>query len=229
MMPSYDDKLPPILWFWIPLGTILFQLIGERFIYQDYMAWVVGENGPYELVQFIVITLALILAVRILVGMDRSDKYMTTWIALAAVCCFYVSGEEISWAQHFAKWNTPEYWASFNDQNETNLHNTSSWLDQKPRLLLSIGVYVGGIIIPLLLKYKPSFVPSSLAQIYPTRAFIVTASICVLIRSLDIYGDMTNVHVFGRSAENEELFLFYFVFLYLLLMKKRLIPAKKQG
>src|SRR3546814_4167282 len=54
-----------------------------------------------------------------------------------------MAGEEASWGQHYAGWLTPDNWQALNDQGETNLHNTSSWLDQKPRTLLEIGVIVG--------------------------------------------------------------------------------------
>src|SRR3546814_9825984 len=63
---------------------------------------------------------------------------------------------EASWGQHYAGWLTPENWQALNDQGETNLHNTSSWLDQKPRTLLEIGVIVGGILIPMLALRRPA-------------------------------------------------------------------------
>ncbi len=226
MTPLDHHKLPKLLWLWIPAAVLLIKIIGEHFIYQDYRAWAVGENGPYEILQFLILVIAFVIALKILFTMDRSNKGLTGWIALAALCTFYVAGEEISWAQHFAQWNTPEYWAGINDQNETNLHNTSSWLDQKPRLVLSLGVYIGGLLIPLLLIYRPALLPEKFSMIYPTRDFILTAGICLLIKIFDKIGDATDSHLLGRNAESEELFLFYFVLLYLLLMKKRLIPAK---
>src|SRR3546814_16819658 len=68
----------------------------------------------------------------------------------------YMAGEEASWGQHYAGWLTPEGWQAINDQGETNLHNTSSWLDQKPRTLLAIGVLVAGIIVPLPVRRRPA-------------------------------------------------------------------------
>ena len=65
-----------------------------------------------------------------------------------------------SWGQHFLGWESSEFWQDINDQSETNLHNTSSWLDQKPRLILEIGVMVGGIVIPLLIKFKKGLLPA---------------------------------------------------------------------
>lgn len=225
-MQQTNDHLPKLLWLWIPLALFTFQLLGENFFYRDYMDWVVAENGPYETLEFCILLVALSLAVYTLIHMDRSNKLLTGWIVLAAVCCTYVAGEEISWGQHFLDWTTPEFWATINDQNETNLHNTSSWLDQKPRLLLSVGVYVGGMIIPFLLEKKPGLLPERLSVIFPTKQFFIIAAICLFVKIADKAGDAVEYYIFGRGAESEEQFLFYFVFLYLLLMKKRLVPAK---
>ncbi|MCB9982820.1 MAG: hypothetical protein H6861_03965 [Rhodospirillales bacterium] len=52
-----------------------------------------------------------------------------------------------------------------NDQNETNLHNISSRFDQKPRLILLVGVVVGGLIIPALQHFKSKRVPQIFASI----------------------------------------------------------------
>ncbi len=221
------ESLHKMLWLWIPVCVFLAKLAGENFLYEGHVAWIVSENGPYEIVQFCILVIAFVIALYTLIGMDRSNRWMAFWIALAALCCLYVAGEEVSWGQHFLKWSTPEYWQGVNDQGETNFHNTSSWLDQKPRLLLSIGVYVGGIIIPLLLMFKPSSLPQQFLAIYPTREFIITAAICLFIKIVDKIGEASGSHLLGRNAESEEMFLFYFVLLYLLLMKKRLIPATK--
>ncbi len=43
---------------------------------------------------------------------------------IGALGSLYIAGEEMSWGQHFFHWNTPEYWAEVNRQQETNLHNT---------------------------------------------------------------------------------------------------------
>ena len=227
MQPS-NDHISKILWLWIPLCAFVIQVLGEN-IFRKYTDWVVAENGPYETLQFLILLVALAIAVYTLVFMDKANKMLTAWIGLAAFCCFYVAGEEISWGQHIVDWATPEYWSVVNDQNETNLHNTSSWLDQKPRALLSIGVYVGGLIIPFLLARKSSFLPPSLNIIYPTRQFMLIAGICLFIKIADKLAETIDYYLFARSAESEEQFLFYFVFLYLLLMKQRLVPAKQEA
>lgn len=66
---------------------------------------------------------------------------------LVTIGCVYFAGEEISWGQHLLGWQTPEELKAINDQRETNLHNISSWLDQKPRFLLELFVLFGGVIL----------------------------------------------------------------------------------
>src|SRR3546814_15941194 len=86
-----------------------------------------------------------------------------------------MAGEEASWGQHYAGWLTPENWQALNDQGETNLHNTSSWLDQKPRTLLEIGVIVGGILIPLLALRRPALREGRFALFLPPLACVPVA------------------------------------------------------
>lgn len=222
-----DIKLPKILWLWIPLIGIIAKIKTEFYMSHQDVAWLVGENGAYEILQAIILVVALLTAVYTLIKMDKSNKWLMAWVALSAVCCLYVAGEEISWGQHILKWNTPDYWNTLNDQGETNFHNTTSWLDQKPRLLLSIGVYVGGIIIPLLLMYRQSILNKfnlmRFSSIFPTKDFILVGALCLVIKIFDKLADVMDFQLFARNAESEEMYLFYFVLLYVILMKKRLV------
>lgn len=215
--------IPTFLWLWIPISVFVIQLGLDTVLPNDTKAWMYNENGPYEIGQVVVLAAAIFVALCTLIKMDKAAKGVMAWIALALVCCIYVAGEEISWGQQILKWNTPEYWSSINDQNETNLHNTTSWLDQKPRLLLELGVYFGGMILPLLRKYKPGLLPLRFAPILPGSAVIVTAVVCFCVRLADMAADATAIPLFGRAAEVEEAYLYYFVLLYLLELKGRLI------
>src|SRR6185295_2537016 len=110
-----------------------------------------SEQGPHELFQALMAGGGFCVAVSMLIRFPfREHPWLAAWVVIAALCCLYVTGEEISWGQQLFHWTTPEYWTRINDQHETNLHNTSAWFDQKPRLLLETGVTVGGLIIPLL-------------------------------------------------------------------------------
>ena len=137
---------------------------------------------------------------------------------------FFCAGEEISWGQTYLQWVTPESWGLINDQNETNLHNTSDWLDQKPKILLQIGVLVGGLIIPALARWKPEKLSARFAAIYPTWQTSVTAGIALALKLIDTVQDRVDAHLFWRISEAIEIFVYYFVLLYLIEMVRRFKP-----
>jgi hypothetical protein len=65
---------------------------------------------------------------------------------------FFFAGEEASWGQHWLGFTPPEAVAARNDQGEFNLHNDpffEKFLDQLPRLVLTVAALVGGVIAPL--------------------------------------------------------------------------------
>ncbi len=105
----------------------------------------------------------------------RRNRPLFAWVALGTLACLYIAGEEASWSQHDLGWPTPEAWRAVNDQGETNLHNVSSWLDQKPRLLLELGVILGGIGVPLAALLRPSIRDSRYAIVLPPLACLPSA------------------------------------------------------
>lgn len=191
---------------------------------RDVLSALHSENGPHETFEFLILIVAFFVAVTTFKYIDwKRQKWLAVWIGLAAVCCFYVAGEEISWGQHFLKWSTPESWSQINDQGETNLHNMSSWFDQKPRLLLLIGVVFGGLVLPLLNKYKPQIVPEKFSMVYPPETLALIAGVCLLVHVVDdVDSAIDSITLFERASEIEELYMFYFVLLYLIVIKRRL-------
>ena len=213
----------PYLWLWLPLGFLLLVTLAEFTLPDEILSAINNENGLIELLQAALTAGGFILAIIILWKSRKTCSWpLKLWIGLAALCCLYVTGEEVSWGQHFFNWEASESWKHINDQQETNLHNTSSWLDQKPRLLLLIGVIVGGLLIPLAQQFKPHILPEHLQMIYPEKHLWVTSAIALLIKITDKIGDATDNAFFERASELEETYLFYFVLLYLLIMKHRL-------
>ena len=213
-------------WLWLPLAFITLQIGLELTLPWETLALMHSENGPHELLQFLIISIGFILAVSILLKIDfKSQKPLYAWVSLAAISCLYVAGEEVSWGQHFLSWTTPEFWQAVNDQQETNLHNTSSWLDQKPRLLLEIGVVIGGLLIPWLRVKKPGLIPEKFSIIYPPAWLGVIALLAIFIKLSEKIGESMDMTIFERASEVEELYLFYFVLLYLLNLRK-VITAK---
>jgi len=219
-----NKKLHPFFWLWIPILIMVAQTFIELFAPRAILAELHSETGPHEFIEFLFIGFACLVALNILTKLKYPEqKWLAVWVGIAAICSFYVAGEEISWGQHLLQWSTPEYWAHINDQGETNLHNTSSWLDQKPRLVLLIGVVTGGLIIPFLNRYKPEVLPQKFAIIYPSALLSVTAAFAISTNLIDkIFEALTDESLLSRGSEIEELYLFYFVLLYLILLRRKI-------
>ena len=198
----------------IPLLIFMGQIVVEIFVPNAEKPAFHSEGGPHEIVQVVFLSLALPTAIWLCFRVK--NKWLKLWTGIAGLCCFYVLGEEISWGQHIFGWVTPEEWARLNDQNETNAHNTSTWLDQKPRALLEIGVLVGGLIIPALKKWMPEKLPERFKDIYPGYEVVFTAAFAVTVKILAQFQFEDGTKIFWRSSEMIELYLYYFVMLYLI-------------
>lgn len=217
-----------IWWLYVPVIAILIQIALEITLDAPTLARMHTEGGPHEILQFLAIGAACIVALSAL-GLPavRRNKGLLAWFGIAALCSFYVAGEEMSCGQHILHWNTPEYWTAVNDQNETNLHNTSSWLDQKPRILLEIGVIVGGLMIPLLHRFRPAWLPARFAVIYPPAILGVTAGVFLGLKIADSIADALHIRLFERVSEVQELYLFYFVLLYVIWLRRKIAGTRE--
>lgn len=223
-----SSSLSTLYWLWIPVCAAFAQILIELFVPDAYLTAMHSESGPHETLQFIIALFASIYALRcFFAAIPQKAPLLTAWTACFCLGCIYIAGEEVSWGQHIFDWSTPEFWLERNDQFETNLHNTSSWLDQKPRLILFIGVMVGGLIIPALQKLKPKTLPQKFAIIYPPAILSLIAACALGTKIIDkIDPIFPNITILTRASEIEELYIFYFVLLYLVVLFQR-IKANK--
>lgn len=204
----------PLIWLWLPVLFIAGQLVAELFILSDSQKkMLLDEGGIHETSQAILAAIGAVFAVVLTIG--QRGLWYRLWYGIAAIGSFYVAGEEISWGQTYLQWATPDSWAEINDQNETNLHNTSDWLDQKPQALLQIGVLVGGLIIPALRRFKPAVLPQKFAAIYPLNFVVPTACVALFLKLADTIQDRLDQALFWRVSEVLEIYIYAFVALYL--------------
>jgi hypothetical protein len=222
-MNEHNATLPKFLWLWLPMLFIVAQGFIEILVPSEYLDPVHSEGGPHETFQFLIALLSIPLAARL--ALTAPNHFLKLWFFAALAGTVYIAGEEVSWGQHIFGWTTPEFWSGVNDQNETNLHNTSSWLDQKPRLLLYIGIVVTGIIVPALRKWKPGFIegrlPSYLLVLLPSGLLLPTALGVLVPHVADEFVEIFHKHIFRRVSEIQEIYIYYFIFLYLLDFRKR--------
>lgn len=111
--------------------------------------WLAQEAGFFEHATVIVLLPAVSAGVYAFVRGRFPARWIRWWVLAWTLACLYFAGEECSWGQHYFGWGTPEPIADLNKQDETNLHNMSSWLNMKPRTLVELWILVGGVIIPI--------------------------------------------------------------------------------
>lgn len=210
------NSLSPVYWLWLPVIGIGLQILLEIFAAEDILAAAHAENGPHETLQALLMVCGFFFSIYALIR--AKDILLKAWFGLAAICCFYVAGEEVSWGQHIIDWATPEYWGQINDQNETNLHNTSSWFDQKPRLILEVGIIFGGLVAPFLKKRGLLKLPPKLDQLLPSPKLGVIALLILVPKIIEKTFEIFDIVVFARVSEVQELYMFYFVLIYLIML-----------
>ena len=210
-------------WIWYILSIVftaipyIARLFGEHT--DDY---IYGEKGIIENLTVVLLIVAIIYCLKILLGREKIVfKGLQIWIIIFLLGSIYYAGEEMSWGQHFAGWSTPENWAEFNDQAETNLHNTSAIFDQIPRALLTIAAVVGGILIPIYRKIT-KHVPSSKSfydWLLPTYVCLPVALLSVFVSLFEkvykLFGEVPSA-LDIRSGETKELLLAMFMMIYVL-------------
>jgi len=218
-----SDRLWPLWWLWLPLAFLAMALLTANLVPETYERYIDGEHGAMETLQALKTFIAMIVALTAIPpARARGRPWLVAYLALAALACLYVTGEELSWGQHFVGWSTPEHWAAINDQGETNLHNLGAILNEVPRHILSAAVIIGGLAIPLAATQWPLVRRNRFAIILPPACLWLTAllsALCGLLREKDWIGGL---ELLPRASEVQESFLFWFVLLYLVVLRRRI-------
>lgn len=210
------------LHFWLPFGVIVVLALIWPFCSGYCIELIYRENGLVEMTQAVIALVAAVIGFKTLKHC-KGERWLKVWVGGAALACLYICLEELSYGQQLFKWGTSDFWLQVNDQQETNLHNTSSWFDQKPRLLLFIGIIVGGIIIPLLRRFKPETLPKRFEVVYPRDNLFWIAVMVFLVHWAEIPGKLWGINIYYRPSEIEELLMYYFVLMYLIDFRQRMI------
>jgi hypothetical protein len=154
-------KTPALLYHGLPLFILLFPFAWVALAGNDRA--LKGEAGMVELATFLFLVIAIgfcvsSLAVTRHLGLSG---FLKTWLLILIAGATYFGLEEISYGQHMFGWGTADSWKELNDQDETNLHNVHALFDQVPRALLTLGILVGGVILPIYLQFIANLSPLS--------------------------------------------------------------------
>jgi hypothetical protein len=223
-------------WWWLAVPVLTAIALVAVFVRDPlwYDKYVIPEGyGVLELVQFIIMLIALAIAIRLLFKpFVRKRPFLFAFTIISALSCLYIAGEEMSWGQHFFHWNTPEYWALVNRQGETNLHNTYAIFEKWPRAILEIGVFLGGILVPLAAAFDARVRANRLSLFLPAAALVPTAIAVFVFKYLDIAQQKGLLHpVLQRPSETVELYLYLFILAFLIVFTRRIreIEAEESG
>lgn len=225
--PFITDPGWPEAWWWlgIPAGLACFLIATSQIAPAFYQKWVLPEGyGFLELGHFFIPLAGLVIALRLVAcSAARARPLLAGFLVLAAIACFYIAGEEHSWGQHFFKWSTPDYWAELNRQQETNLHNISFAFGKAPRLLLELGVFTGGLLIPLAALFTPRIRRNRWSVFLPANAMVPAALGALIFKLFAILQNSGQyLAPVYRPAEATESFLYLFMLFYLIIFARRI-------
>ncbi|HRO49734.1 MAG TPA: hypothetical protein PLW75_06320 [Hyphomicrobium sp.] len=215
-------------WWWLYLPLVLFAgLLTISLAWPDsYRAYILPEGyGFLELGHFLIPFAAFVLSLRLLrLRVVREGWPLWAFILIFGLGNFYIAGEEHSWGQHFFNWNTPAYWTDLNRQAETNLHNVSHWFNQRPRLVLEIGIAIGGILVPLIQSRVGLFRQPLLALLTPPVQLSVVAGVALVVKVINHLwkGDVVETELLIRPSEALETFIYLFLLYYVVVLGRRL-------
>jgi len=181
-----------------------------------------GELGMVELGTFFFLVIAIGLCISSLTVIRRLEPsvYLKAWIVILIIGATYFALEEVSYGQHVFHWRTAEAWKALNDQNETNLHNVHALFDQVPRALLTIGILVGGVVLPLYRYFRGIKLEESnrFYWQWPTMDCVTIGLLVILIRPFQM---VVHTHVIS-TGETKEMLFAMFILLYCLSLHSRL-------
>ncbi|WP_157230991.1 hypothetical protein [Kiloniella laminariae] len=234
------NDFPRLYWMWLPLCMLLVMIVGRTIFpdWQDYEYYIESERrGIVENSAFFLLAPAVVFGVlswRMREALP--SKYLGYWLVLCSLAVFVAAGEEISWGQHWFQWETPESLAAINDHNETNFHNTLNGHDTTIKSVIMIGMAIGTILIPLIIRFgflaKPAM-GSALYWLFPTVVGLPVTIYCLTSRILrQLFQKWTRLDDFAYFDmdfnELSEFFVACFLFFYLFSFWYRLRQAKKE-
>jgi hypothetical protein len=218
----------------------LFLLLAILFVGAALTPWpnlfqlvLASESGIIEIGTVLAALAGAVFGVRIFFRRrDLPVPALGWWFLAGAAGLLLFAGEELSWGQHWLNFGTPDVLAT-NVQGEANLHNLSLEAEQIPKMLLFVGVLIGGVISPLALRLAPAtrgFLQGWFGWLWPQPYLWPPAAIAMAVWAVDRLlaavvtreGKAATAALRKAIQEGYELFLLLFVALYLVSVWRRL-------
>ncbi len=205
----------------IPLAVILLPFLGFAIFGSD--RFMKGEAGIIEnlTVLFLVASIGYCISSLSLARRRLAlTQTLKAWLVLLILGAAYFALEEISYGQHLFGWGTSDTWKELNDQNETNLHNINAIFDQVPRALLTLGILIGGVILPVYRHFKKIELLESnrFYWQWPTMDCVTIGLLVLLVRPFFSAFDFDFINI----GEVKEVLFALFILLYCVSIQTRL-------
>lgn len=204
----------------LPLFVVLLPLVWYA-ISGNYSVFK-GEAGIVEnmTVLFLLTAIAFCVSSLSLTNRLELSAFLKAWLFMLIIGAAYFALEELSYGQHLFGWGTAETWKELNDQEETNLHNVHALFDQVPRALLTLGILIGGVILPLYRHFRNIRLDES-SRFYwqwPTLDCITIGLLVILVRPVLSVVETRAINT-GEMKEN---LIALFILLYCISIHSRL-------
>lgn len=216
----------------VPIAVLMVVVGIHLALPRFYNAYVLPEGyGFLELSQFFLAGATAVLCVQALgYGVVKRSRLLWALMLLFALAAFYIAGEEHSWGQHFFNWSTPSEWSEINRQQETNLHNTSAWFNQRPKLVFDIAMFGGGLLVPLIQLRTGPFRPPLIQLMTPSLAIAAAAVIALAFKILDnaSKGGVLD-RIYSRPSEVMEMYQYFYMLSYVIVLRRRIRALDAAG
>ena len=203
-----------------PLLTIVFPFVWVAIIGNDRA--LKGESGLIEIVTvlFLIVAIGYCISAIAIAGRLGNVSLLKAWLVLMILGSAYFALEEISYGQHLFGWEAGETFTELNDQQETNLHNIHAIFDQVPRAILTLGILIGGVVLPLYRRFRGIKLDESnrFYWQWPTMDCITIGLLVILIRPVL---SLINTDIINTGETKESLFAL-FIMLYCISIQFRL-------
>jgi len=232
---DHRHELPTILWLWVPIGFFVLRYAISVFTHkrEGLESWFLGELGLIENLTVLFLVMSALLTI-FLIRRYRKILHLTPKLFLVVYCigCIYFAGEEASWGQHWFGWGTGEYFSAINDQGETNLHNTSIFLDRVPKALVSLSIFIGGVFAPIYFRRKALVIDcrKPMWWLFPTWICLPTALFATMATWPSKVERFTGwTFYFDQAQEMKEIYIAYFFLLFIVSLARRLQHYRATG
>ncbi len=240
LSPGFHNRF----WLWgLPLLSVLLIALISQASRDIVEAVVISPFGITENLPTVFLAFGVAYAVAIF--RLPNARALRGWMVVYAIALIFFAGEDQNWFQYWLGAEVPPYFLENNKEQEINLHNISSWFNQKPRLVVEMWALFACVLIPLgyctAIRRKTSgFIPDAL---WPDRRVVPIAILSLVLsvarstaKALEIsidkvsetgaYDFMTEAFPGVRISEMEEIGFAYLMLLFVALLYGSLVSAK---